>query len=89
MPKTTAPTVSLSVVPPTPKRPHFPRHSYGTRFKSQAAEHLLAQHIFRNLFDLEDTVNHIYDENGKRETVDSLINSPNKDVWMHALNLAD
>ena len=73
------------IVPaPPPKGPYFPRHSYGTRFKAQAAEFLLAQHLFGN--DYFPVVNHIYNEFGKRETVDTLINGPNKDVWLQALS---
>jgi hypothetical protein len=38
------------------------------------------------MFDLEDYANYIHDENGKRETVDSLLAGSNHDVWNQALS---
>jgi len=60
---------------PQPTRPFFPINSYGTRFKAQAAEYLMAQYIFQDKFGnpFEHTASHIYRDDRKRETVDSLL----------------
>ena len=38
------------------------------------------------MFTLEECANHIYDENGKRETINSLITGQNKPIWNQALS---
>ena len=86
VPTPSAPKVTPNVVPQSPKRPHFPTHSYGTRYKSQAAEYLLAQHIFRCMFDIDSVANHIYDVKGRRKTLNSLCSGPNKEIWLQALS---
>jgi hypothetical protein len=51
-------------------------------FRSRAATYLLAQHIF----ELQPMINHIYNAEGKRETVDTLINGDNGDRWTKSLS---
>ena len=64
--------------PPTPK------YRYSTspskKYKHHAIQYLAAQEIFRI------SVNHIYDDKGKRETVDTLLNGKNKIIWTQALS---
>ena len=48
----------------------------GTNFRSQAA-----QHIFNTTH-----VSHIYDDNGKKETLTSLLSGDNKELWTQALS---
>ena len=52
----------------------------GTNFKHLAAQHLTAQHAF------QPTVNHIFQENGKKETIDRLLKSNHKHVWTRSLS---
>ena len=51
-----------------------------TNFRHLAAQHLTAQHIF------QPKVNHIFTASGKKETIDSLLNSINKVVWTRSLS---
>ena len=53
----------------------------GTNFRSQAAQYLVAQHIFNTTH-----VSHIYDDNGKKETLTSLLSGDNKELWTQALS---
>jgi hypothetical protein len=49
-------------------------------FRHRATQYLSAQHVF------QPTVNHIYNKNGKKETIDSLLRGPNKEVWKKAVS---
>jgi hypothetical protein len=49
-------------------------------FRHQATQYLAAQHVF------QPTVNHIYNQHGKKETIDSLLRGPNKEVWKKAIS---
>ena len=55
------------------------RHQ-GTNFKHLAAQHLTAQRVF------QPKVNHNFQENGKKETIDRLLNSINNLVWTRSLS---
>ena len=61
---------------PTPK----PSNIHNKSYKHRAAMLLTATEIFCV------AANHIYDENGKKETVDSLINGKDRKVWNQALS---
>ena len=47
-------------------------------YKHRAAEALLAYEIFGH------TVNHIYDDNGKKLSLDDLLTGDNKDIWIRS-----
>ena len=81
-----------------PKAPIF-RHTRdihrlaeGNNFRSIAATQLAVNHIQQSSHDgwkqmLFPSCNHIYnEENGKRETIDSLLKGNKKDVWEKALS---
>ena len=55
------------------------RSSTSDSFRSRAAKHLLAQHVFSNY-----SVNHIYDDKGRRLRVDDLLNGENGRLRMNA-----
>ena len=46
-----------------------------TNFRHLVAQHLTTQHVFQPRF------NHIFQENGKKETIDRLLNSIDRHVW--------
>ena len=90
-PKTPPSTLSLHQFltkhAPPPMRQSIIKQRYNLRsrpsnYKARAATYLLAQHIF----DLQPMVNHIYDANGKRETVDTLINGTDSAHWTKSLS---
>ena len=56
------------------------RFRSGTNYKHFAATRLLAQHIFQH------KVNHIYNEHGKKETMESLLRGENKVLWDRSLS---
>ena len=62
---------------------YFSRNS-GTNFKGLAADNLLAQHIFQQ--QTSPMINHIFKEDGTKETLESLLAGPDKDVWNTALS---
>ena len=49
-----------------------------TNFRAQAACTLLAQHIFDNR---QHTAQHIYSDDGKRQTLSELLTGNNKEIW--------
>ena len=55
-------------------------HQYDTYFKARAKDHLAYQQIL--LFQTNNIINH----KGERETIDSLIIGPLKNVWSGALS---
>ena len=55
------------------KQSRYNLRDKGTNFRSQAAQYLVAQHIFQSTH-----VNHIYDDNGGREKVFSLLSGKTK-----------
>lgn len=61
-----------------PKARTFPQHSYGTRFRSQAAQHI----AFNEFFSYHNpAVHHIYHPvTGKRQTIDELRNDPDPKI---------
>ena len=82
--------ISSKNIPRTWKRGdiHIPQTRYNLRstapesFKSRAAQHILAQHIYQKHF-----VQHIFDENGKKLKVDDLLrgsNGPKR--WIPAMS---
>ena len=65
-----------------PKNARFlntPTHDYSLR---STKPHLILQH----LFSYQNRINHIYNVDDKRETVDSLISGPNKQIWLKSLS---
>ena len=65
--------------------------NYSHNFRHNAARHLLAQHLVSKIVDddnslLEPQVMHIYNEAGKKETVDSLMSGPDKDIWIKSMS---
>ena len=67
-------------VQPT-RLPRGSRHRHGTPFRHLATRFLTAQHVFA-----APSANHIYDANGKKETIDSLLRGKDKDVWIKSLS---
>jgi hypothetical protein len=73
---------------PRSKQSFFQQH-YGLRpnrmknysYKHRAAKQLLAQHLFQ-----KPQVMHVYNKQGKRETVDSLIAGPDGKTWTRSLS---
>ena len=62
------------VQPPLPPFPHSP-------FKQCALQHIIATEIF------QPSVHHIYNKvTGKRETPETLLNGPDKDIWNKAVS---
>ena len=53
------------------------QQGYGTHFRTRATRYLVAQHIFTN-----HTNNHIYNNEGKKEALDSLLNGQNAETWI-------
>ena len=52
----------------------------GTNFRHQAVQHLTAESVFQN------KANHIFTVDGKKQTIDTLLNSVNKVVWTRSLS---
>ena len=52
-------------------------------FKSRAAEYLVAQQIFE---EYNHHINHVYNINGKRETIDSVCRGEDKAIWLQSLS---
>ena len=57
-------------------------HKYNLRSKSNPTPH----HIADMLYNVKHTIHHIYTEDGKKETVDSLIEGSNSKIWMRSLS---
>jgi hypothetical protein len=55
-------------------------HSQGTNFKNIASRVLVAQHIFQY------KAAHIFRPNGTKETIDSMLSGPSKDIWEKSLS---
>ena len=64
------------------KRYNLRSTSYPASYKAKAAQTLLAQHIFTM-----PNINHIYDTNGKRLTVDNLLKGPQANIWNKSLSM--
>ena len=64
------------------KRYNLLSHLYPSSYKAKAAQTLLAQHIFTMPH-----INHIYDTNGKRLTVDNLLKGPQSNIWTKSLSM--
>ena len=59
---------------------HRHKHNTGTNFRHLAAQHITAQNIF------QPKVQHIFTADGKKETIDSLLNSLDKEIWTKSLS---
>ena len=69
-------------------RPRIQHKGYSQNFKQRAARHLLAQHMASSVTaDDEQFCMHLYDENGKKETVESLMNGKDKDIWNKSMSM--
>ena len=55
-------------------------HSKGTNFRHQATQNLINQNLF------QPKVHHIFKDNVKKETIDSLLNSVDKKIWTRSLS---
>ena len=64
----------------TPK--HIPSHPPNKSFKHRAANALLATHLFGPI--ITHKLNHVYDANGKRLSLDALLNGDQKEIWIQA-----
>ena len=79
----------------TPKRIRFqnrPTHDYNLcsrahlpwnqqqSFRSRATQQLTALHLF------QPTINHIYRPDGKKETMDTLLQGSDSDIWLQSLS---
>ena len=64
------------------KQTRYNLRSTGTNFRSQAAQYLVAQHIFEST----QVMHHIYNDSGKKETLASLLSGENKNRWAQALS---
>ena len=53
----------------------------GTNFRDRATKFLMAQHIFN-----KQSAMHIYNSNGKRETIDTLLFGDRKETWTKSLS---
>ena len=64
------------------KQSRYNLRSTATNFQSQAAQYLVAQETFNT----HNFINHIYSDNGKRQTLSTLLSGNNKDLWATALS---
>jgi hypothetical protein len=67
--------------PGTPRLQRNFVHSNGTNFRHLAAQHLQAEQTFAL-----PSINHVYDESGRKETIDSLLNGKMKATWAIAIS---
>ena len=60
-----------------------PKYYYnqGTHFRQYAVQHIQALHCFRN-----PSVNHVYDDNGKKQSIDNLLKGKMKPTWKITLS---
>ena len=88
---TTATYLQQTALPTKLKYPHTPTHRYqlrskrttqpqGTNFRSMAAQYLVTEHIFKP------RVNHIYRPDGKKETIDTLLQGSDRTIWNQSLS---
>ena len=63
------------------QRPQFTRFHQGTNFCHSAVQHLQAEQMFTM-----PTCNHVYNDSGKKETIDSLLKGKMGDTWSIALS---
>ena len=76
-----------------PKNVHFQNttnYQYGLRSRTHLMQHIyqnwdetsIAEYTFNPIF----SINHIYNEEGKKETIDSLLSGHHKDIWNKSLS---
>ena len=63
------------------QRPNLTRFQQGTNFRQYAVQHLQAEQMFTM-----PTCNHVYNDSGKKETIDSLLKGKMGDTWSIALS---
>ena len=56
-------------------------YSQGTNFQQYAVQHIQALHHFSN-----PSVNHVYDDNGKKQSIDDLLKGKMKPTWKIGLS---
>ena len=61
-------------------RPRSTNVNYGTNFRHLAVQYITAQDMFHL------HVNHIYRPDGKKETIDTLLQGSDRDIWMQSLS---
>ena len=61
-------------------RPRTTNQNYGANFRHLAVQYITAQDMFQLL------VNHIYCLDGKKETIDTLLQGSNRDIWTQSLS---
>ena len=67
-----------------------PRNQYNLRSKTHLIHHVSSSYTDEDIADYvfshRNYINHIYDENGKRETIDSLLQGKSSQVWNRSLS---
>jgi len=93
--KIDTPQVTIQVLNPTslPKNVRYrntPQSQYNLRSKHHLIHHISPNYteddIAEYVFTHHNYINHIYDENGKRETIDSLLQGKSSQVWIRSLS---
>ena len=77
--KATYPTAPIDPRSATARYRFRPRRS--TNFRRFALQHIVAHELFRM-----PSMHHIYNDSGKKESLDSLLKGPNGDIWLRALS---
>ena len=65
---------------PIPIRRTFPRQGHATNFRNIAARTILAQHLFAP------TMHHLFQPNGRKETLDSVLRGNDAATWQRSLS---
>ena len=58
------------------------KYNLQSKASTNSYPNLIIQHIFHNTI----LINHIYREDEKKESIDSLIRGKNKDIWLYSLS---
>ena len=78
--QTLLPVGRSRLIQPPIQAPRF-HYNQGTNFRRFAIQHVQAMHLFS-----KPSVNHVYDENGKRQTIDTLLKGTMKETWKIGLS---
>ena len=65
---------------PIPVHRTFPHRGHATNFRNIAARTILAQHLF------EPKLNHLFQPNGRKETLDSVLRGKDAATWQRSLS---
>lgn len=75
---------------PTSRVPFLQQHYalHNGPCRTAAAHHLLTQHLFeKHSARTSPTIHHIYNSDSKRETVETLMNGPDSDIWNKSMSM--